>query len=351
MKDTEDKVNIAERPSNKLWVPHINRENQSREKLTSHFQPQLNRNICLSKDELDTKSLSDSSISNDDDFVTLPGARSCATDSSSTQSVSDINEVEENEIPHHSDYSGSDSEQDFPTFTETDFPLLQTNKAGIPLCPTELSAVWKVNGQWETPLSFHQHNTPTTTLASNMSAPLQAPVQDKALQANSKSDASPVCQSAYDLLTDFPALQPPESPLALGGLCHGNFKTKAAKTESSLTFYCQDSVVSHEMRLESAPREVSSICSEDQKSVLNLGTFGQVSQPNSVAVSCEKKKANKPHSPTGNKYMCLTAMLTAELLISVSITILTILLYSGNMSSQDTKCSESIQKQILIQSK
>lgn len=342
-KDTEDKVRRREHLPNKLRVLQISRENQSTEKHTSHFQPQLNRNVCLSEDELDTKSLSDRNMSNDDDFVSLTGVRSCATGSSSTQSMSDINEVEENAIPHHSDYSGSDGEQDFPSFTQTDFPQLQTNNAGIPLCPTELSALWNVNGQWETPLSFHPHNTPTTTLASNMSAPLQAPVQDKAIQANSKTDASPVCQSAYDLLTDFPTLQRPESPSALGGLCHRNFKTKAARTESSLTFYCQDSVVSHERRLESAPCEVSSICSGDQKSVVNLETFELVSQPNSPVVSCEKVKAKKPQSPTGNTSVCLASMLTAELHISVRITILSIPFYSGNMSFQDTESSKSIQ--------
>lgn len=298
-----------------MWVPQIKWGNQSTEKLDSHFQAQLNKDVCLSEDKLDTKSLPDSKMSNDDDFVTLPGVRSCATDSSSAESVSDINEVEGNEIPHHSDYLGSDSEQDFPSFTETDFPQLPTNKAGIPLSPTEPSALWKVHSQWEAPLPFRPHNIPTTTLARNTIAPVQAPVQDKALQANSKTDTLPKCQSAYDPLTDFPTLQPTENPLALGGLHHGNFNTKAAKEESSLTLlpnHCQDSVVSHERRLENVPREVSSICSGEQKSVLNLETFGLVSQPRYPAVSCEKVKANKPSPPTGNKSaVCLTGILTA----------------------------------------
>ncbi|XP_056254655.1 uncharacterized protein LOC130183365 isoform X2 [Seriola aureovittata] len=269
--------------------------------------PLPSRNTCENEDEQDIKQSSDSNAS-DDDFVSLPEVRSCATESSDDGSASDNSdcEREENEIPHLSDKLRSDTKQDSPPYTtEKDFPPLATIRSGIFPCPMETPASWKMHGQWEIPLSFHPHDIPTATLASKMTTPAQAPVQGKAEapQANSKTDATPAAatqQEAYDLLADFPALQPPKRPFASGVLRDGNLRTKDAKKQRGLTRppnVRQESGASRQRRMENVPHEVSSICAGDQKSVANLQTFCSVSERNSPTISCGEMKANNPPPP------------------------------------------------------
>ncbi|XP_044027211.1 uncharacterized protein LOC122864139 isoform X3 [Siniperca chuatsi] len=329
-KDAEDKQRSVESSLKKIWVPQSSsrRETQSSapqpqplatdpvcsatEDHTPHLQDEeesplpstLPRDTCESEDEHDIRSSSDSNSSDDDDVVTLPGVRTCATDSSNDDSASDNNDCseEENEIPHSCVELSSDGEQDSPTSsTEKDFPPLSTIKAGILPCPTEPPASGKMHGQWEIPLSFHPHDIPTVTLASGVTAHAQAPVQGKAEapQANLKSSApsaDPMQQEAYDLLADFPALQPPKKPLALGVLCDGNPKTKKTEGKRGLTHSPnrrQESRASHQRRMENVPHKVSSICAGDQKSVLDLQIFGSISQ----RISCEELKASNQLPP------------------------------------------------------
>lgn len=347
--DAEDKQRRSEFSLNKIWVPQ---SSSRREKQSYAPEPQplatnpvcsatedhilylqdeedpplpskLPRDTCESEDEQDIRSSSDSNSSHDDNVVTLPGVRACATDSSDDDSASDNNgcEEEENEIPHSSDELSCDSEQDSPSSsTEKDFPPLSTIKAGIQPCPTEPPASGKMHGQWEIPLSFHPHNMPTATLASGMTTHAQALVQGKAEapQGNSQTNAPPAAptqQEAYDLLADFPALQPPKKPLALGVMHDGNPKTKDAEGKRGLTHsqnHGQESGASHQRRMENVPHEVSSICAGDQKSVLDLQKFGLASQRNSPTISCEELKANNQPPPRGNKSavcLCLSVLL------------------------------------------
>ncbi|XP_051811035.1 uncharacterized protein LOC127535992 [Acanthochromis polyacanthus] len=287
----------------------------------------LRRETCESEDEQDARSRS-SSKSSDDDTVTLPGLKDCATDSCDDDTVSDTNEVKENNIPHSPDELSSDSVQDSPSSMEKDCPPLPTRKAGIKLRPTRPSALGKMRSQWEIPLSFHPDDIPTATLASAAVAPVQAAVQrkGKAPRANSKTNgppplapriwanvaaaAVPVQQPAYDLLADFPALQPSEKPFVLGVLHHGNPKTKAAKGKRGLTHStnrCQDSGVSHEKRLENVAHEVRSICAGDQKSTVDFQTLGLVRQSSSPTISCEELRANNKPPPRGTDGMPVNA--------------------------------------------
>ncbi|KAI3358008.1 hypothetical protein L3Q82_003029 [Scortum barcoo] len=234
----------------------------------------------------------------------LPGVRACATDSSDDDSPSDNNDCEEeaNEIPRSSDELSSDSEPHSPSSsTETDFPPLSTIKASIQPCPTEPPASGKMHGQWEIPLSFHPHNIPTATLASGVTTPVQGKAE--APQANPRTNAAPAApaqQEAYDLLADFPALQPPKKPLVLGVLHDGNPKTKGAEGKSGLTHsqnHRQERGAPHQRRMENVPQEVSSICAGDQKSVLDLQKFGSTIHRNSPTISCEELKANNQPPP------------------------------------------------------
>ncbi|XP_034748652.1 uncharacterized protein LOC117957165 [Etheostoma cragini] len=217
----------------------------------------LPRDTCESEDETNRSSSSDCVSSDDDSCVTLPGVRRCATDSSDGDSESENKE----EIPCYT--------------TEKDFPPLSTIQDGILPCPTEPPALWKVPSQWELPLFFHPDNT------------LAAPLAETP-------------QVAFDLLADFPALQPPKKPLALGVLLNGNPKTKGASWKRGLTHsqtQRQESGASHQRRKENVPHEVSSICAGDQKSVLCWSTFGSTGQRNSPAISCEELKANNQPPP------------------------------------------------------
>lgn len=304
---------LATNPATEDHTPHL----QDEEDPPLPSEPP--RETCESEDEKNTSSssTSDCSSSDDDDSVSLPGVRRCATDSSDGDSESENNncEEEENEIQHSSVESSSDSELDCPSSSEEqDFPPLSTIKAGIRPRPTEPAASGKMHSQWEIPLSFHPHDIPTATLASSVAAHAQAPVQGKAEapQANSKNNtpsAAPAQQEAYDLLADFPALQPPKKPLALGVLRDGNPKTKGAEGKGGLTHRAnqrQESGASHQRRMENVPHEVSSICAGDQKAVLDLQTFGSIGQRMSPTISCEELKANNQPPPRGNKSaMCL----------------------------------------------
>lgn len=279
------------------------------------------RDTCESKDEQNRRSSPDSNFSDDDDFVTLLGVQTCATDSSDDGSASDNNDCEEerSDIPH-SDELSSDSKQDSPSSSaQKDFPPLSSIKAGMPPCPTEPPASGKMQGQWEIPLSFHPHDIPTAMLASGMTAHVQAPVQGKAEapQANSKASPPPAAttqQEAYDLLADFPALQPPKKPLASSVLRDGNPKTKVAEGKRGLIHspnHCQESGASHQRRMENVPHGVSSICAGVQKPVLDLQTFGSSSQCNFPTISGEEQKANNQRPPKGNKSavcLCLAVL-------------------------------------------
>lgn len=280
---------------------------------------------CGSKKEQNASRGSDSYSSDESDAVSLPGVQSCASDSSNNASVVSAKVVKKKEIPSSSVELSCDNEQDSFFTADEDFPALTTINAGIPLSLTGPPALGKIKSQWEIPLSFHPHDIPTVTLASGMNDPVQAPIQGKpeAPEANSKTKAPlPVQEEAYDLLADFPALQPPKNPLALGGLRQRNPKTNDAKGKGvliSTPSHCQSCRGSHERRLENSPHEVSSICAGDQKSVLDLQTFGTVRHRNSPTISCEQQKANKQPPPKGNKSaMCLYAV-NMPLLLSGSI--------------------------------
>ncbi|XP_026011584.1 uncharacterized protein LOC113014343 isoform X2 [Astatotilapia calliptera] len=258
---------------------------------------------CGSKKEQNASRGSDSYSSDESDAVSLPGVQSCASDSSNNDSVVSAKVVKKKEIPSSSVELSCDNEQDSFFTADEDFPALTTINAGIPLSLTGPPALGKIKSQWEIPLSFHPHDIPTVTLASGVNDPVQAPIQGKpeAPEANSKTKAPlPVQEEAYDLLADFPALQPPKNPLALGGLRQRNPKTNDAKGKGvliSTPSHCQSCRGSHERRLENSPHEVSSICAGDQKSVLDLQTFGTVRHRNSPTISCEQRKANKQPPP------------------------------------------------------
>lgn len=282
---------------------------------------------CGSEKEQNASRDSDSYSSDDSDAVSLPEVQSCASDSSNNDSVVSAKVVKKKEIPSSSVELSCDNEQNSFFTADEDFPALTTINAGIPLSLTGPPALGKIKGQWEIPLSFHPHDIPTVTLASGVNDPVQAPIQGKpeAPEANSKTKAPPavpVQNEAYDLLADFPALQPPKNPLALGGLRQRNPKTNDAKGKGvliSTPSHCQSCRGSHERRLENSPHEVSSICAGDQKSVLDLQTFGTVRHHNSPTISCEQRKANKQPPPRGNKSaMCLYAV-NMPLLLSGSI--------------------------------
>ncbi|XP_045914065.1 uncharacterized protein LOC123976186 isoform X3 [Micropterus dolomieu] len=268
---------------------------------------ELPRETCESEDEQNIRSSPDRNSSDDDDVVTLPGVRSCATDSSDDDSANDNDcKEEENEIPHSSDELSSNCKQDSPSSsTEKDFPPLCTIKAGILPCSMEPPASGKMHGQWDLPLSLRPHDIPIATLAGGVTAPAQAPVQGKAEapQANSKTN-SPLTdseqQEAYDLLADFPALQPPKKPLALGVLRDCNPKTKKTEGKRGIIQspnHRKKSGTSHQRRMENVSLTVSSICAGDQKSVLDLQTFGPTIQGNSPTISCEELKAKEQPPP------------------------------------------------------
>lgn len=286
----------------------------------------LPEDTCESEIEKSQRSGSDSSSSDYDNVVTLPRLRNCATDSSDDDSLSDDDDCQEevNEIPD-SDELSSDSKQDSPCSSpENAFPPLSPIKVGILPCPMEPPASGKMHGQWEIPLSFHPHDIPTDTLASGATAQAQAPVQDKAeeTRANSKTDAPPAGHMqhiSFDLLADFPALKPPEKPLALGVVRGGIPEANGAEGKRGHTLspnHCQEDGASHQRRMENVPHEVSSICAVDQKSVLDLQKFGSTNQRKSPTISCGEVKANNPPPPGGNKSVVCVCL--AVLFISLS---------------------------------
>ncbi|CAJ1083787.1 uncharacterized protein LOC122864139 isoform X9 [Xyrichtys novacula] len=254
------------------------------------------RHTCESEDELSVRSSSDSNSSDDDDSVTLPGARTCASDSSGDDSARDNNDCEEE---HSSDELCFDSGQDSPSSsTEQRFPPLPTTKVGVQPCPTKPRASGKMRGLWEIPLSF----APTATLANSMTTHAQARVQSRAeaLEANLKTKlppAAPAQQEAYDLLADFPALGPPMKPLVMGGSHDGYPKAKDAKEKRGITNipnHRQESGASHQRRRENIPHKVSPICAGVLKSVPDLQAFGSTRQCSSSNIGCEEKTAKNP---------------------------------------------------------
>ncbi|XP_034401700.1 uncharacterized protein LOC117739418 isoform X2 [Cyclopterus lumpus] len=258
---------------------------------------------CKSEDVKDTSGSCDSNSSDDDsDSVTLPGVRSRGTDDSDDDSErgnSDCDE-EENKIPYSINELRHDREQDSPSScTEEDFAPPSTIKCVILPCATELPASGKMHSQWEIPLLFCPHDIPTATFANDRTA--HAPVQGKAPQANSRNNAAaaaaPTQQEAYDLLADFPALQPSKKPLALGVFRDGNPKTKGAEGKGGHTRsqnQCQESRAFHERRMANVSHKVSSICRGDHKYLLDLQTFDQGISP---AINCEELKANNQPPP------------------------------------------------------
>lgn len=291
--------------------PVLHQWNQKDPPLSS----KLSRETCETVDEKNIRSSSDSNSSDDYDFVTLPGVRSCATDNSDDDLAHDNCDCKQNGNSRSCDEISSDSEQDSQSSSaEKDFPPLPTMRDGVLTYPMKPKASGKMHSQWEIPLSLHPHNIPTDTLASSSTAPVQAAVQGKAEtpQANSKTDtplAVPTQQEPYDLLADFPALQAPRKPLALGELHNGNPKTKDTKGKRGIIHqpnHRQETGATHQRRMENVPHEVASICAGDQKSVLDLQTFYSASQCNSPIISCEKPKANNHSPPKGGKSaMCL----------------------------------------------
>ncbi|KAK5855315.1 hypothetical protein PBY51_005424 [Eleginops maclovinus] len=280
--------------------------------------PKVPRETCESEDEKDTSSSSDSNSSDDDTSVDLPGVRSCGTDSSDGESESENNDngEDEKEVPHPVNESSPDSKQDSPSAsTVKEFPPLLTIKAGIPSCPTAPPASGKMHSQWDVPLSFHPHAIPAATLAREVTTYAQAPVQGKAEapQVDTRKITpaeAPTQRETYDLQADFPALQPLKK--ALGLLRNGNPKTKGEVGRGGHTqsrIQCQESGAIHQRKKENEPHKVSSICAGDQKSVLDLPTFGSASQCISPALHCDELKANNQPLPgvAGADGVCVNA--------------------------------------------
>lgn len=266
--------------------------------------------LALLKNE-DVKNASrscDSHSSDDDnDYDTGPGARSCGTDDrdgDSERGNSDCDE-EEKKIPYSFHELWYDREQDSPSScTEKDFPPLSTIKSVIVPCPTELPASGKIHSQWEIPLLFCPHHSPTATFANGGATHAPAPVQGKAEapRANSRNYAAAAAstqQEAYDLLADFPALQASKEPLALGVFHDGNPTSNDAEGKVGHTRsqnQCQESRAYHRRRTGNVSHKVH-IRAGDHKYVLNIQTFDHGI---SSSISCEEPKANNQPPPRGN---------------------------------------------------
>ncbi|XP_049457697.1 uncharacterized protein LOC125904387 [Epinephelus fuscoguttatus] len=112
--------------------------------------------------------------------------------------------------------------------------------------------------------------------------------------------AAPMQQVPYDPLADFPPLPPTRKHFVSGVLHDVDPKAKGAKGKRGLTHWTsqhQESGASHQSRMENVPQEVSSIWAEDQKSVLDLQTFGYTGQRISTTISCEELKAKTQPPP------------------------------------------------------
>ncbi|KAL7381795.1 hypothetical protein ABVT39_011386 [Epinephelus coioides] len=112
--------------------------------------------------------------------------------------------------------------------------------------------------------------------------------------------AAPTQQVPYDPLADFPPLPPTRKHFASGVLHDVDPKAKGAKGKRGLTHWTrqhQEDGASHQSRMENVPQEVSSIWAEDQKSVLDLQTFGSTGQRISPTISCEELKAKTQPPP------------------------------------------------------
>ncbi|TNN88026.1 hypothetical protein EYF80_001607 [Liparis tanakae] len=260
--------------------------------------------LLKNEDVKNTSSTCDSHSSDDDnDSLTLPELRSCGTDDSdgdSERGNSDWDE-EENTIPYSFKELWYDREKESPSSsTEKDFPPLSTIKSVIAPRPTELPASGKIHSQWEIPLLFCPHHSPTATFANGEATHAQAPVQGKAEapQANSRNyaAAAPTQQEAYDLLADFPALQASKTPLALGVFHDGNPTTNDAEGKGGHTrshTQCQESRAYHQRRTGNVSHEVH-VRAGDHKYVLNIETFDHGV---SSSISCEEPQANEQPPP------------------------------------------------------
>ncbi|KAM3596601.1 uncharacterized protein V6R79_017596 [Siganus canaliculatus] len=281
-------------------------------RLTFHSRVET---TCQSEDELSVRSSPGTSSGDDDDFVALPKVRTRATDSSDDDSASGSSDCEaKNENPH-SDQMSSDSKQDSSSCSsEDDFPPLSPNKTGVLPNPTEPQASGKMQGQWEIPLSFHPHDIPTATLANSGTDHAKARVQVRAKspRANLKiaaPPAAPMQQEAYDLLADFPALQPPKKPLALGIFREKNQMAKNAEGNKGCAHspnHCQKSGAPQQRRMGYVPHEVSSICARDQKSGLDGQGSGSPNKHGS------QTKANHQPPPAGVNNLELLRWLLQE---------------------------------------
>lgn len=273
---------------------------QQEEEDPPHLSQQT-RVTCKGQDEHKSGCSPDRIPNYDDNSTAPPVVRTHATDSGVDGSPSDNND--------YKDELCFDSKQDSPSSRTQDSTLLFSIKPGMPPCSTKPPAWGKMRGQWEIPLSFHPRDIPTATLASRATAREQALVQCKAEapRANwkvSPRPAAPTQQEAYDLLADFPALQPPEKPSALSELWNGNPKTKVAEGNRGRIHSpnrCQETGASHQRRMEYVPHEVSSICAGVQKPVLDLQPSGSVSRCSSPTISCEEQQANIQRPPEGKK--------------------------------------------------
>nr|XP_040044089.1 uncharacterized protein LOC120826144 isoform X2 [Gasterosteus aculeatus aculeatus] len=252
---------------------------------------------CESRDGENTTSSCDSDSSDDDDdddFVSLPGARSYATDNSRGESESENDsDGEISEMLRSLEGACSNSEQDsLCSFTAEDFPLLSATKAGNPPRPTEPPAWGKMKSHWEIPLSAWPCDFPAATLASCVTGRAHAPVRGKAgaPEASSLSNAPAAPEEQpYNLLADFPALQPSKKPLALGVWRDGNPETKVAegnRGHARTKIQCQGRGGSCRRKIQIVPLEVPSVCTRDQKSV-----------GNSPTVSGEELKASNQPTP------------------------------------------------------
>ncbi|XP_029023898.1 uncharacterized protein LOC114866289 isoform X2 [Betta splendens] len=134
---------------------------------------------------------------------------------------------------NHYDPSG-ERYQSVDEHNQSDFPPLSTAGRGLLPHPTGPPASGKLHGQWEIPLPIRPHNPPADTLAS---APASVQGGAEAPRAASKTFAPPAARTQrgpYDLLADFPALQPPTRPLALGERHGGNPKSRDAVGEREI---------------------------------------------------------------------------------------------------------------------
>lgn len=204
------------------------------------------------------------------------------------------------------------TEQSFPSAASTHmyFPTLSSIMAGRPPRPTECPASGKVQGQWQISLSVHQHDFPSTTLAAEMAAHAQAPIQGKeeASWANlqvSPSLAVSTQPVAYDLMADFPALRPPKKERLLSVVREGKMRPVDGRWGIFYTSNHYHHEPSYQRRVQSVPREVSSICAGVRKISLDLQPLSSSDQFHPRSIGREEQRANNHAPPEGKKSAAL----------------------------------------------